>query len=243
MDMLLRTPQPHPTESLLGYVLRVSEANGYESPARMLRSAGTAGKSGKGQIISPQKLSALVGCDAETIRRIANNTEDGDRSLLLGEVMIDKSGPRQLRLSKPGFCPQCVAEIGYIEAMWDLRLLLACHKHQCETVSTCHVCGERLDYYRPGLLACSCGADLGAAPVKRVSNRVADLMRIIGQKAHGNELRSLVMETDLPISRLESLSISDICYMLDFLIEQGADLDGNPHKRDAIHEVEKAIDC
>jgi len=39
MPLLVRHPAPKPTESLLGYVLRVSEGNGYSSPWSVYRLA------------------------------------------------------------------------------------------------------------------------------------------------------------------------------------------------------------
>ena len=40
MPLLCRTPRPQLTESLFGFVLRVSEANGYDTPRHIWKSAG-----------------------------------------------------------------------------------------------------------------------------------------------------------------------------------------------------------
>jgi len=209
MDMLVRTPQPQPTESLLGYVLRLSEANGYETPVRMLASTKVASGNGHAQDICIEKLAPLVGCDPARLLPLANKLEGSDRLYFLGQSIGSKSGRNALRLAKPGFCPHCVSEVGHIDAFWDLEFAAACPRHHCTVINSCHLCGMPLTYHRPGILTCNCGANLANAPTTKVSEKISSLMEVLFTKAKGASLLSLKNEMNFPIKYLESLSIED----------------------------------
>jgi len=70
MKLLLRTPAPHPTESLLGFALRVSELNGYDSPWHIFSLACFV----QGEIVSAgfkvNKLAAILGFKPEQFEQI-----------------------------------------------------------------------------------------------------------------------------------------------------------------------------
>jgi hypothetical protein len=217
MDMLVRTPQPHQTESLLGYVLRVSEANGYETPARMLASIGAAGKNGQNQDIDLEKLAAVVGCDIEQLRKIANKSKNSDRPFLLGRAVSSGGALNALRLGRPAFCPHCVEEDGYVDAIWDLGLVAACPKHRCAVTEGCSSCGKALTYRRPGILTCNCGANLASVPKNGVSDEIVGLTEIIFSKARGISLLSLKNAMNFPTEQLEQLSLPDFCELLILL--------------------------
>lgn len=79
MSLLVRTPAPKATESLLGYVLRVSESNGYSTPTHLFALAGL----GRGQDQIPgfpyEKLAKIVGRAPEELHAIAYRVGSGRR--------------------------------------------------------------------------------------------------------------------------------------------------------------------
>ena len=107
MPLLVRHPAPYPTESLLGYVLRLSEKNGYLSPWSVCQLAGMRQKEMKTTGIRVEKLAQIAACPVSELTQIAF-TSAGNRRLpqLLGHRLT----PTDLNIALPKLCPQCVAE-------------------------------------------------------------------------------------------------------------------------------------
>jgi hypothetical protein len=178
--MLLRHPGPKSTESLLGYVLRLSEENGYESPWRVHELAGLKQSETRTTGIKIKKLATIARCPASELDEIAfGPSADHPRwARLLGHPLV----PTDLIITKPKLCPQCVAEKGFIEAHWHLELMAACPIHQRVALSTCPKCGDRLSWFRPGLLECKCGGNLQECEPHSISESEAGLLDLIRRK-------------------------------------------------------------
>jgi hypothetical protein len=139
--LLVRHPAPYPTESLLGYVLRLTEKNGYPSPSAVCRLAGIK-QNDLGAIgLRVERLAAIASCGVADLNQIAFALSVNGRrsSQLLGHRLV----PTELSLAKPRLCPQCVAEKGFIEAHWHLELMVACPIHRCLATSECPKCSWR----------------------------------------------------------------------------------------------------
>ncbi|MBU3695428.1 TniQ family protein [Dechloromonas sp.] len=198
--MLVRTPLHHPTESLLGYVLRLSETNGYETPWHVLSHAGIA----QGAMLTAgfpvDCLAKILGRAAQDLAGIAYSANvDGHREFrLLGHPLGSGLNTTPLRLNQPAICPQCIADHGFIDAFFDLRLAVACPHHRCELLTHCPTCSDPLSWFRPGLLTCKCGASLAEAPTAKVSDELADLMAIVWATLHRRQEALLNMQTHWP---------------------------------------------
>lgn len=226
MDRLIRTPHPRTTESLMGYVLRLSEANGYSSPARVLRPYGAAGHKGIAVDISIPIVAKLVGCKLEVLKPLANFSpiKGHEHDLyLLGQHIGHKYGTNLLRLGKPAFCPHCVAKDGFIDAKWDLNAMAACPKHHCEVLRICPQCEKPITYHRRGLLKCGCGADLSNPPARKITRQVAKIMEIIAAKAHGESISQMSNETNLPIEFIDPMPLAAFCELLQILARHALD--------------------
>ena len=181
MPLLVRHPAPYPTESLLGYVLRVSEENGYSSPWSVYSLAGLKSHEMRASGVRLDKLASISNCTEEKLDAIAYSAPAGQPrwSRLLGQPVL----PQDLNLSRPRFCPQCVHEKGFLEAHWDLALMSACPTHRCQLVSSCPQCGRRLRWFRHGLLECECGCDLSSCDPSSTPEAEASLLDMIRRKA------------------------------------------------------------
>jgi len=182
--LLVRHPAPYPTESLLGYVLRLSEKNGYVSPSSVCRLAGIK-QSELGAIgLKVERLAAIASCGAADLNQIAFALLVKHRrcSQLLGHRLV----PRELNLAQPKLCPQCVVEKGFIEAHWHLELMVACPIHQCIATSQCPKCRKPLRWFRPGLLECECGGNLLDSKMPPISRAEAGLLELMRRKVLGD---------------------------------------------------------
>jgi hypothetical protein len=152
MPLLVRHPAPYPTESLLGYVLRVSEDNGYNSPWSVYRLAGMKSNEIRASGVRLEKLARIMNWPQGRLDAIAYSAppEQPRWSRLLGHPLLHQD----LNLTRPRFCSQCLCEKGFLEAHWDLAVMVACPVHGCSLVSSCRQCGRRLRWFRRGLLEC-----------------------------------------------------------------------------------------
>ncbi|HEV2578807.1 MAG TPA: TniQ family protein [Acidobacteriaceae bacterium] len=177
MSILVRHPGPEVTESPLGYALRLAEANGYGSPWNLYQFAGMKQNEVRTTGFAVEKLCAVTTRSLAELRRISyvNETGEPHSCRLLGHELA----PIELDLKNPKVCRFCVMEKGFIEAYWDLALMIGCPLHRCSAVNVCARCGKRLRWYRKGLLACSCENDLQDAEVRSLSGQTSALLSVI----------------------------------------------------------------
>ena len=176
--MLVVTPSPKSSESLFGYILRVSESNGYTSLSPILSIAGYKDLTIRSSKFDWKPLSKVLGnidLSELTYSRLTNR--------LVGEIATKSPGhmrgvPGLWRLNAPQICTKCIQEKGYIEAHWDLACMVACPEHGNYAISHCHECNSPLKWSREGLLTCHCGADLKRAPVKLATEETVSAVKL-----------------------------------------------------------------
>lgn len=180
VPLLVRHPAPNRTESLLGYVLRLSEMNGYVSPWSLYELAGMRQNETRTTGIKVDKLAAITGRVATQLEgiRFAPPANHPRWARLLGHPVV----PTDLNITKPRLCPLCVAEMGFIEAHWHLEIMVCCPVHRLMALSTCLKCGNRLSWFRAGLLECKCGGNLRESELPSVSEAEASLLDVVRRK-------------------------------------------------------------
>ena len=215
MNLLVRTPAPFLTESLYGYVLRLSEANGYESPYIILQMAQGHAKGRFNATLPAHELSNVVGHSLDSLERLAYSKKLNkcDRQIL-GHDLGGHSGSWLLRANPAVCCPACIQQYGFIDAYWDLKVSSACPVHRQAPLYHCSACQKPLSWHRLGLLVCRCGAPLSneSIPIENVS--VIELLGIVMAKLHGHSLKDLPNESKFPIELLEPISLRSLLVML-----------------------------
>lgn len=66
-------------------------------------------------------------------------------------------GDWTVRGSRQQICTRCIAEAGIARLEWDLTGYFACHVHACVLIDSCSACGRAISVDRPSLDVCSCG--------------------------------------------------------------------------------------
>lgn len=225
MPLLVRHPAPYPTESLLGYVLRVSESNGYISPWSVYSLAGMKSHEMRASRVRLEKLAVITNWPQQKLDAIAYSAPAGRPrwSRLLGHPVL----PQDLNLTYPRICPQCVREKGIIEAHWDLALMVACPIHTCLALSTCPKCGDALKRFRPGLLECKCGGNLLEGEPHSITDAEASLLDVIRRKVlalpAGEE-----NPAGLPQDQLMAMNLRSLLAVVRTLGKHRLIADGNP---------------
>jgi hypothetical protein len=183
--LLLCHPQPYPTESYLGYILRLSDNNGYSSPSSLYRLAGVTRLKRKTGLDSAI-LATMTHGSIPDLQAISYQTAGrySSRVRLLGQEV----NPKHLLFTTAKLCPECVAEKGFVEAHWDLKLMVGCPVHRRLAARVCPNCNKLLRHLRPGLLECRCGGDLLKSDLAPISSDDVSLLALIRSKILGTSL-------------------------------------------------------
>lgn len=233
MALLIRTPAPFRTESLFGYVLRIAEANGYDSPRTVLQVAeidrGMCQQAMPGLPVAP--LARVLGRDEAELRPISYRCPQADKWIfqVLGHPLGGQPAD-YLSYRRPAVCPLCVRETGFISAFWDLRIANACPVHGIAPAKTCATCGNHLSWMREGLLRCHCGSDIDSPSGLAPPPRDVELMRLVEAKLvrkPANDGCSL----GFPVEWIEKASLRALMHAIDLLessarsVNPGLDVD------------------
>jgi TniQ len=224
--VLVRTPHPHPTESLFGYVIRLTEANGYSSPMTLWNLA----RIPRGLQLSAgfpaNRLAPLVGVAPDALAQLAYRVaEPADFGLsnigrgplkILGHILGNNASRQAgyLRLKACAFCPQCVEETGYIDAFWNLFAAVACPTHGRLGLSRCPACQRDIGWRRARLNRCSCGYHFPTVKCEEAPDPVLHLMKLIRTALHGTRLEG---PTGMAAEFLSSLPLSALISLIDRL--------------------------
>jgi len=166
---LLVRPNPFPDESLLGYIIRLSEANGYESPKNLLRIF----QSSNYQLIS--NLPKRIYEDLTPLMELTGKSYSTLKHMIYAPVVYKKYkflnstvAFRMIEPCRPKFCPLCLREKPYYRIVWDFSLVITCPTHKCLLISDCPRCNSEFDIYRNGFGKCECGCDLRKIPAQEL---------------------------------------------------------------------------
>lgn len=151
--ILVVHPKPTRTESMLGYCLRLGDANGFRHMkwlSAILTKCETPSTGVDNLTLltghSPQELSLLGGPAPAALGPISN--------WRLGlKVTYWNHGHRR-------WCPLCLQQQGIWKTEWMLALQVACPAHQVLLQEHCPGCGTLVPWHRGSMFHCPCGADL-----------------------------------------------------------------------------------
>src|SRR5262249_32520252 len=123
-EQLLRTPAPQPDESLMGYILRLSEVNCYEGPKWIFDLAGLKiNRYWKGwhelcydrvDFTLFRQITRLSEEEVNEMRHKITRDVDEDRDAQWGIPVSS------LRFNRPMVCSDCLRENSYCCKFWDL---------------------------------------------------------------------------------------------------------------------------
>jgi len=214
----IRTIKPAESESPLGHLVRLTEANRLRSPLELLRQAQPYPRN--------RILAGLIDMDSlATANGVA--TEDfGDpfapfrrggsrvsaKMTALCNVLVPNCAVKGIEESE--FCAACVGESGLISAAWHLSNYTCCPRHGTTGEVQCTSCGKSATWIRPGLLTCSCGGSLASRSVRSPAESemyVCDLIdRAFSSRAKIQKIAGFPSE-------LGDLSLADLLVTVRFL--------------------------
>jgi len=161
--LLLVRGKPKADESFIGYVVRLTEQNKYNTPLWILKMARLMSGQPRysfNSLLSEEGivlLAKLTDIDISHLESITYVPSDDQFNCYM---FFDNIVPRHgIRLSHPKICPECLLESPYCRRIWELSLVTTCPRHKCLLVDECSSCGKRITWIRKSVCACSCNFD------------------------------------------------------------------------------------
>lgn len=204
------TPGIYSTESYAGYILRLSELNGFRTPARMLERCEAIPHRMSLTMTDPQLLARLTGRESSTFFDSAykRQADKGTGLSLVGnEVFLNSLRPGNTRV-----CRACVADKEFIEAHFDLQIMVGCPEHICMLDEFCGNCSKHINWQRSGLLKCVCGSDLGVRRCSPITDVEAEFLEIIRRKVHRIPLEAR-SRNGFPVIDLGRMRLNSLLYL------------------------------
>lgn len=185
LKKLIRCVQPNAEENLIGYVVRLTEINDYDTPSWILQLSGI-----KNYLHSKCNFVCNSSIDLSYLAWLTGLSLDRLSLLQYMRVNIESFGEGYLmcglpvpqymiRINKPKVCPECLDALGYARRVWDFAPLTACPLHGRMLLADCPSCGKPVTWSRKRLSICQCGYDWRKTTAIRVQNYELNVSRYI----------------------------------------------------------------
>ena len=180
---LLFRVAPTPLESPRGYLCRVADAHGYDTPQWLTNLAGFSGpEAGIDREDRAHRIAHLLRLEPEEWLAMCYRQVTGpgrpQRSFCGKPVSTN-----HLNFGKPRVCPACLREHSVWWAVWDLCLVAACPIHRCLLLDQCPDCKKTLAWQRPAVHECRCSLDLRTRVTARVNTDLVAINAVIYRAA------------------------------------------------------------
>ena len=155
---LLRHPQPYADEDLAGYILRMCQCNGYDSPQWIYTLAGLPQYTANGNFFDRStrdlsQLAQLFSIDESRLWQMAFSSQKPSK--LVRVELFGRSLPTyNLHKQKAKVCPCCLATDPYCRKLWNLIPLTVCPTHHCLLVDICPQCDRQIRWDRNSVTHC-----------------------------------------------------------------------------------------
>ena len=223
MKLLVR-PKPEKGESFIGYLVRLTELNAYDTPSWILSLAEI-------DCMELQWTFSFVFGKTTGLKRLAqltNNTLDDLHALVYSPANSSQGNTSEhefdfygasvnrsiIRPHHPKICPQCLAEFGYCLLVWDCSLVTACPIHECTLLDKCPKCRRQIRAIRKSVSICGCGCDWRDFEPKRVAEREMSVSRQLYRLCNR---RSSDEHCAPPKNPLNTLNLRDFIVAVTFL--------------------------
>jgi len=183
---ILASAPPRADENLRGYLLRISELNGYENPLWLRRAAGLEFLTAS-SMDHVQALAQILRRKPEEMVHMALLAQPGEAST--HRPFLQTVVHRHLiELQDVRLCPTCLSDDPYMRLLWDFRPLPCCPVHETHFATDCPKCRKPISKHRPGVTTCVCGHDVTDIACDRATDAEIWLAKLMAAKAIGTEL-------------------------------------------------------
>jgi len=199
----------------MGYLMRVADANGYQSANWLFEHSGCDPLLPR-RVSNIAPLAELLGIQHEQLESMCYRPIDPHswkRTSSLNNLEIPSTA---INLKRPRVCPTCLKEKPIRRVAWDLSLIACCPKHGNILLSHCPRCSKGLSWQKGGVCRChNCDFDLRDAHASEPTARSLALTSYILTRA---KLTKDCLSTAAPaFSILDHLTLTDLIRTVLFL--------------------------
>lgn len=213
-------PRPWPGESSTGFLVRVAAANGFGS-VRQLQSRMRAAAGSTFEQLCQQLL--LTSKERMALFGILSASWDGPAPPM-------GLAPADFNHTRRRWCPACLAEGGFLQGVWGLKLVGTCARHGTWLHDLCARCEQPLDWHDVDLLRCPCGATLGNASLEPADPRVVALCKALA--ADDGDRQGLLASAAINPAALHRATRYLGLFSIDSVPERPGQI-GDLHRQDA----------
>ena len=240
---LVVTARPAPTESLMGFVLRLTELNGYPSTSYVLAAMGKEWYLPNVGRLDAARLATLAGLGEGDIDRLTHRPAERPRAYV--RVYGSDLPSYEVNLRHSRVCPACLAEGRPCEAFWDLAQAAVCPVHQVHLLSECPGCCKRLLWARSQVRQCKCGFDLATAPVAPATPALSELMAVLRSRVYQDQALAPLPPTMCHLAHLDIRRLCKLIWVMSGVVHQARGGRRAPkarcHYRDQLDVVAAAL--
>jgi hypothetical protein len=193
-------------ESLMGFVLRLSEMNhlnGVQWLSRILE------KTRIFHLSSDQipLVSWIFGTPFEQLQNASITSIKVNRKIHWQVYSHVITRSYLIRHRTPQICPKCIDEFGFIRKVWDLCLATCCQKHLVLLIEKCEKCKKKISWNRYSISLCNCGYDFRKSSTTLIPLEESIISEWLEEKLSHHRFLVPNITKNVPISQLELLSL------------------------------------
>jgi len=235
--MLVVTPKPQGGESLMGYLLHLTEANAYPSTSYIISALNGRWYGSTVGRLDAGPLAGLARLDPSDIARLTMLPDGLPRAFV--RVFGNDLPSYEVSSCTPKVCPLCLKEGSRCEAFWDLTQAVACPRHGVDLVSTCPDCKKPLRWSRKKVGECKCGSDLTTWPTESVTPQVRGLMELMRYLTYRSEAQASRPEEWQHLTHLTLRQLCKLTWVLGYVVRETSP---NPARTKARRNYRKELD-
>jgi len=192
-------------ESLMGYVLRMSEKNHFS------------GTQWLSKVFKVERIHHLSRKHVPTIAWLFGEQSTSMENRYI-EIRMSSSMPYAnfyghcvsrpffIRLRCPQVCARCIEEEQFTKKWWDVSLATACFRHKLFLIENCQRCKKNLNWNRPGIAICQCGFDIRESRVITSTTEAEMVSEWIAAKVE-NIYSNMINSDYDPLKNFSNLSL------------------------------------
>jgi predicted HTH domain antitoxin len=172
-------PRPITSEAVIGYLMRVAEANGYESPRQLWHSLKSWDNLLNALKLAECEIQHLFGCLPSYW---------GEQKVTIQGLSISDFNHNQLR-----WCPLCLMDSSHIRGIWLIKLYCVCTEHKIILHDKCPGCGSLQGLLYPKLDRCQCETRLASGNIDAASLNLTNITHALELAISGLENESALL--------------------------------------------------
>lgn len=219
--------KPYSDESLLGYIIRLTALNGYDTPTWITKCAklGYIGHQCSFVLndnVNLEPLARLSGTSVNELQSLLYKSSDGSNGKFASRLIFGQSvSSYVIRIWEPKICPACIRESEYCRKVWDLTPITACPIHKCLLLYKCPKCQKRVSWVRENIGRCPlpCGYCWRDAQLQFVEDSELAVARQV-YKLCGLSCANIFSDNALSNTLLTQLTLENLIRSLFFIASQ-----------------------